>query len=56
MNQEEKMHRIEWIEASGRENLRFRLQNAETLAREAQQTLTVLLAGAALGYVGNRNG
>ena len=50
---ENKLHRIEWIERGGQENLRFRLQNAETLAREAQQTLTVLLAGmgAALAYV-----
>lgn len=49
----EKMRRIEWIEEAGRENLRFRLQNAETLAREAHQTLLVLLAGmgGALAYV-----
>ncbi len=50
---EEKRRRIDWVEKSGKENLHFRLQNAETLAREAQQTLTVLLAGtgAALAYV-----
>lgn len=50
---QEKMRRIEWIEEAGRENLRFRLQNAETLAREAHQTLLVLLAGmgGALAYV-----
>jgi hypothetical protein len=49
----EKLRRIEWIDEAGRENLRFRLQNAETLAREAHQTLMVLLAGmgAALAYV-----
>lgn len=49
---EETRRRIEWIEKAGQENLRFRLQNAETLAREAQQTLVVLLAGmgAALAY------
>lgn len=50
---QETMRRIEWIEEAGRENLRFRLQNAETLAREAHQTLLVLLAGmgGALAYV-----
>lgn len=50
---DEKLCRIEWIEKAGQENLRFRLQNAETLAREAHQTLTMLLAGmgAALAYV-----
>lgn len=50
---QEKLRRIEWIEQAGQENLRFRLQNAETLAREAQQTLALLLAGmgAALAYV-----
>lgn len=49
----ENLRRIEWIERAGQENLRFRLGNSETLAREAQQTLTLLLAGmgAALAYV-----
>lgn len=36
---------IEWAEKAALENLRFRLQNAETLAREASTTLTILLAG-----------
>ena len=36
---------IDWAEKSGLENLRFRLQNAETLAKEASSTLTILLAG-----------
>lgn len=51
MNDEQR-RRIDWIERAGQENLRARLQNAETLAREAQQTLTLLLAamGAALAY------
>lgn len=38
---------LEWAEKAGLENLRFRLQNAETLAKEAATTLTVLLAGMA---------
>lgn len=36
---------LDWAEKSGLENLKFRLQNAETLAKEATSTLTVLLAG-----------
>lgn len=50
---EDDLRRIEWIERAGQENLRFRLQNAENLARDAHQTLTLLLAamGAALAYV-----
>lgn len=43
---------FEWAEKAGLENLRFRLQNAETLAKEAMSTLTMVLAGmgAALAY------
>lgn len=36
---------IEWAEKAGLENLRFRLQNSEILAKEASSTLTILLAG-----------
>lgn len=36
---------LDWAEKSGLENLNFRLQNAETLAKEAASTLTILLAG-----------
>lgn len=36
---------LEYAEKSGLENLKFRLQNAETLAKEANTTLTMLLAG-----------
>lgn len=38
---------LEWVEKAGQENLRFRLQNSETLAKEAAWTLTVLMAGMA---------
>lgn len=43
---------LDWADKSGLENIRFRLQNAETLARDAATTLTVLFAGmgAALAY------
>lgn len=43
---------ITYAETAGFENIRFRLQNAETLAREATSTLTILLAGmgAAMAY------
>lgn len=43
---------LDWVEKAALENLRFRLQNTETLAKEAAATLTVLLAGmwAALAY------
>jgi len=43
---------LEWAENAGLENLRFRLQNAEALAKEAATTLTVLGAGmgGALAY------
>jgi hypothetical protein len=43
---------LDWADKSGLENLKFRLQNAETLAKEATTTLTILLAGmgAALAY------
>lgn len=36
---------IDYAEKAGLENIRFRLQNSETLAKEASSTLTVLLAG-----------
>lgn len=36
---------IDLAEKAGLENIRFRLQNAETLAKEATSTLTILLAG-----------
>lgn len=44
---------IDWIERQALENLRFRLTNAETLAREANATLLILLAGVGggLAYV-----
>lgn len=35
---------LEWAEKNGLENLRFRLQNAETLAKESSSTLTLTLA------------
>lgn len=43
---------LDWVEKAGMENIRFRLQITETLAKEAQTTLTVLLAGmgASLAY------
>lgn len=43
---------LDWAEKAGMENLRFRLQNAETLAKEAASTLTIILAGmgGALAY------
>lgn len=37
---------FEWIEKAGIENLRGRVATADTLAKEAVSTLTVLLAGA----------
>lgn len=44
---------IDWIERQAMENLRFRLANAETLAKEANATLLILLAGlgGGLAYV-----
>ncbi|MCB1895980.1 MAG: hypothetical protein H6945_20215 [Zoogloeaceae bacterium] len=36
---------LDWVEKTGQENLDFRLENAETLARESNTTLTILLAG-----------
>jgi hypothetical protein len=36
---------LDWAEKAGLENLQFRLQNAETLAKEAASTLVILLAG-----------
>lgn len=43
---------LQWVEKAAMENLRARIQTADTLAKEAQTTLTVTLAGcgAALGY------
>lgn len=38
---------LDWAEKAGAENIRFRLQNAETLAKDASSTLTILLAGMA---------
>lgn len=39
----------DWIERQAMENLRFRLSNAETLAKDAGALLTILLAGLAGG-------
>mgnify|MGYP001599681261 CR=1 FL=1 len=36
---------LDYAEKAGTENLKFRLQNAETLAKEANSILTILLAG-----------
>ncbi len=36
---------LDYAEKAGAENLKFRLQNAETLAKEANTVLTILLAG-----------
>lgn len=36
---------LDWVERNGLENLRARLQNAEVLAKEAANALTVALAG-----------
>ena len=36
---------LDYAEKAGLENLRFRLANAETLAKEANTVLTILLAG-----------
>ncbi len=43
---------IDWVEKQALENIRFRLQNSENLAKEASTTLTLLLAGigGALAY------
>lgn len=43
---------LDWAEKNGLENLRFRIQNAETLAKEASSTLTLTLAamGGTLAY------
>ncbi|HEX5338937.1 MAG TPA: hypothetical protein VFW53_10920 [Gallionella sp.] len=43
---------LDWTEKAALENLKFHLQNADNLAKEANTTLTVLLAalGAALAY------
>lgn len=38
---------LDWAEKAGLENIRFRLQNAETLAKDTSSTLTMLLAGMA---------
>lgn len=38
---------LDWAEKAGLENLKFRLQNSETLAKESTTTLTILLAGIA---------
>lgn len=36
---------IDYAEKAGLENIKFRLQNAETLAKDSASTLTILLAG-----------
>ncbi len=36
---------MDFAENAGNENIKFRLQNAEILAKEAASTLTILLAG-----------
>ncbi len=36
---------IDFAEKAGMENIKFRLQNSETLAKDAASTLTILLAG-----------
>lgn len=43
---------LDWTEKAALENLKFHLQNADNLAKEASTTLTVFLAGlgAALAY------
>lgn len=43
---------LDWVEKNALENLRFRIQNAETLAKDASSTLTLALAamGGALAY------
>jgi hypothetical protein len=43
---------LDWAEKAGLENLKFRLQTCDTLAKDAGTTLTVLLAGlgATLAY------
>lgn len=38
---------LDYAEKAGQENIKFRLQNAETLAKEASSSLTILLAGIA---------
>lgn len=44
---------LDWAESAGLENLKFRLQNSETLAKDASTTLTMLIAGigGTLAYV-----
>lgn len=44
--------KIDWIEKQAAENLKFRLQNCETLSKEANNLLTLLLAaiGAVVAY------
>lgn len=43
---------LDWVEKNALENLRFRLQNAESLAKDASSTLTLVLAamGGTLAY------
>jgi hypothetical protein len=43
---------IEWVEKQALENLRFRIQDAETIAKESNATLTILLAalGGGIAY------
>lgn len=47
------MSMLDWAEQYGHENMRERMRNTETLAREAHTTMTLLMAaiGAATAYV-----
>lgn len=36
---------LDWVEKAGQENIKFRIANAEALAKEAAVMLTILLAG-----------
>lgn len=47
------MDHLEFAEKAGLENIKFRLQNSESLSKEATSTLTALLAGmgGAMAYV-----
>lgn len=44
---------LKWVEQAGAENMKFRVQSAEQLAKDANTTLTLLLAGVggALAFV-----
>lgn len=36
---------LDWVEKNAQENLRFRLQNAESLAKDSASALAIALAG-----------